>query len=69
MTEIDAVSRVFDAVAKSISETAARELWSALKSELVRQDGGPNAMKEFLDSEASRIKQIVEQAITKVASA
>ncbi len=69
MSESDAVSRVFDAVAASVPDTAARELWFALRSELARQGGGPDAMKEFLDSEASRIKQITEQAIVKVAGA
>lgn len=69
MSQSDAVSQVFDEVVTSLPDTTARELWSALRSELVRPDGGPDAMKEYLDSEASRIKQIVEQAITKLASA
>lgn len=67
MSELDAASRVFDTVVTTLSDTVARELWAALRSDLVRQDGGPNAMKEYLDAEASRIKQIVEQAINKVA--
>lgn len=66
MSKLDAASRVFDAVVTSLPDAAARELWVALKSELVRQDGGPSAIKEFLDSEALRIKQIVDQAITKI---
>lgn len=69
MSELNAATRVFDTVVTSLPDTTARELWVAIRSELVRQDGGPNAMKEFLDSEASRIKQIVKQAITKVANA
>ena len=66
MSELDAASRVFNVVNTSLPDADARELWVALKSELVRKDGGPSAMKEFLDSEALRIKQIVEQAITKI---
>ena len=69
MGELDAISRVFESVATSLPDATARELWFALRSELVRQDGGPEAMKEFLDSEASRIRQIVEKAIIKVAGA
>jgi phosphoribosyl-dephospho-CoA transferase len=69
MVELNTASRVFDAVTTSLQDATARELWIALRSELVRADGGPDAMKEYLESEASRIKQLVEQAILRVSGA
>jgi hypothetical protein len=67
MSELDASARVFAAVGASLQDAAERELWFAIRSELLRPDGGPEVMKEYMDSEASRIKHIVEQAITRVA--
>ena len=69
MADSDSITRVFELVATGLPDIAAKELWAALKSELIRKDGGPSAMKEFLDSEAMRINQIIEQAIAKVSRA
>ena len=67
MAEPNASEKVYKTVEASLSVVSERELWAALRSELERSDGGPLAMKEFLDAEALRIKQIVEQSTNKVA--
>lgn len=62
----NAASRVLGSVSATLQEATAKELWTAIKSELIRPDGGPDAVEEYLNTEASRIKQIVEQATAKV---
>ncbi len=67
MAELNAASRVFDSVTTHLPDATARELWFAVRSELVSPEGGPDAIKEFLDSEATRVRQLVKQALEKAA--
>ena len=66
MVQLDAASEIFTTMVSKMPAAPVRELWFALKSELVRPDGGPRAMKEYLDSEATRLNQIIEQSIIKI---
>lgn len=66
MAQLDAASRIYGVMVTKMPDAPVRELWFALKSELVRPDGGPRAMKEYLDSEATRLNQIIEQSIIKI---
>ena len=66
MAQLDAASQIYGVMVTKMPDAPVRELWFALKSELVRPDGGPRAMKEYLDSEATRLNQIIEQSIIKI---
>ncbi len=66
MVQLDAASQIYGVMVTKMPDAPVQELWFALKSELVRPDGGPRAMKEYLDSEAKRLNQIIEQSIIKI---
>jgi hypothetical protein len=64
MTENNA-EKIYHNIEIDIQDNAVKELWYAIKSELIRPDGGPTAVKEYLDSEAIRLNQIIEQSLEK----
>ena len=43
-----------------------RELWKPLVEELLRPDGGPDAVKVFLETEQQRLQQRIDDRLTEV---
>jgi len=54
---------VYSEVTKSIEDQDVRELWYCLRSELTRDDGGPDACLAYLESELTRMEGQTQRAL------
>ena len=46
--------------------TTERDLWQPIIGELLRQNGGPDAVKLFLETEQQRLQQRIEERLSRV---
>jgi len=59
----DKTQIVYTQVSTDLEEQEARELWHQLKSELTRQEGGPDACSAYLEGELTRMKEQVQRTL------
>ena len=59
---------VYSRVDAAIDNPNTRELWTRLRSELTRLNGGPDACLEYLNSEVNRMEQMIQNGLNRLGS-
>lgn len=54
---------VYSEVTACLDDQSVRELWYRLRSELTRDDGGPDACLAYLESELTRMEEQTQRAL------
>ncbi len=57
---------VYGRVATSIEDQDVRELWQKIRSELMREGGGPDACLAYLESELTRMEEVVRRGLDRL---
>ena len=67
MTTIDDNEALFRRqVAVRLPTEESRELWAPMAQELIRHDGGPPAVKEYLDAQRQALQEKVQRLLDEV---